>query len=66
MLKKNIGYGPCTSRLLPVWGNNQVWVYDIDEMKQHVLNLLYDIDHSIIDCAIDERCGHFRACMQIN
>jgi len=46
--------------------DRQSWVHNVDEVRQHLLNVSHCMDHSIINKAINDGCGHIRACVQTN
>jgi len=42
----------------------QLRVHNTDELKQRFLHVWHGTDQTIIDNAIDEWCGHLRACVE--
>jgi len=51
-----------------IWGivqqrDCQSWVHNVDEVKQHLLNVSRGMNQSIIDYAIGEGCQHLSTCV---
>jgi len=44
----------------------QLWMHNIDKVKQLLQNVSCGMDHSIIHSAVDQHCGHLQACVQAN
>ena len=42
----------------------QSWMYNVDELKQHLVHVWHGIDQTIIDNAIDDWRGRHRDCVR--